>query len=50
MNILSKLISNIISESTEICYAKVRWLICESIYYVIKCYMCNGRVTSYDYL
>ena len=42
--------SNIISESTEICYAKVRWLICEYMYYMIKCYVCNVRITSYGYL
>ena len=50
MNILSKLISNIISENTEVCHVKVRWLICEYMYYMIKCYVCNGRVTSYGYL
>ena len=49
MNILSKLISNIISENTEVCHVKVRWLICEYMYYMIKCYVCNSRVISYGY-
>ena len=49
MNILSKLISNIISGNTEVCQVKVRWLICEYMCYVIKCYVCNDRVISYGY-